>query len=190
MSSGNRTGALRKRSNEMRQHDYGLLSPMNILIFGIVFCVIIVALYVVLFIWQQKRQTELRRRVMRGEPIAVDEFLRNWRVGKRGSGLGYAAMDQPGCYVILTNPVTRENGDVTYEAVYVGQSVHVCSRVRQHFAGHGNGDVYADVRAGEDVRVRIVPCDVREMNDVERDLIAAFHATDSYNRTHGGSRQR
>lgn len=139
---------------------------------------------------QAHEQDERRRQVMNSESVSAQDFLANWRVGKRGSGLGYAAIDQPGCYVILTNPTEPESGDTTYDAVYVGQSVHVCSRVRAHLTGHGNGDVYADVRAGKQVEVRIVPCDERSMNDVERELIAAFRATSSYNRTRGGSKRR
>ena len=139
---------------------------------------------------QAHEQDERRRQVMNSESVSAQDFLANWRVGKRGSGLGYAAIDQPGCYVILTNPAKQESGDTAYEAVYVGQSVHVCSRVRSHLTGHGNGDVYADVRAGKQVEVRIVPCDEHSMNDVERELIAAFRATNSYNRTRGGSKRR
>ena len=163
----------------------GSLFPTYMLILA---CLAVVC--VVYYIWQLHRQSVRRRQVMEGESIAADAFLRNWRVGKRGSGLGYAAIDQSGCYVILTNSVSRGNGDVSYDAVYVGQSVHVCSRVRQHLTGHGNGDVYADVRDGKDVQIRIVPCTKKQMKDVERELIAAFHATDYYNRTRGGSKRR
>ena len=31
-------------------------------------------------------------------------------------------------------------------------------RVRNHLTGHGNGDVYADVRNGKPVFVKIAPC--------------------------------
>lgn len=77
-----------------------------------------------------------------------------------------------------------------YENVYVGQSLHVCSRVRNHLTGHGNGDVYADVRNGKPVFVKIVPCPAQQMNALEKKLIKAFNATSSYNNTAGGSRRR
>lgn len=162
----------------------------EVLVLIAIICGVVLLVAVAVAVWQAHKQAERRRRVVGSEPISARDFLTHWRVGKRGSGLGYAAVDRPGCYVILTNPVARDNGDVSYDAVYVGQSIHVCSRVRQHLSGHGNGDVYADVRAGKNVQIRIVPCDERAMNDVERELIDAFHATNSYNRTRGGSRRR
>lgn len=171
-------------------YHYEPRDPADIFLLMAVICGVSLLIVIGAAIWQSRKQTERRRRVMGSEPISAEDFLANWRVGKRGSGLGYAAVDQSGCYVILTNPVTRGDGDASYDAVYVGQSIHVCSRVRQHLSGHGNGDVYADVRAGKNVQVRIVPCDERAMNDVERSLIDAFHATKSYNRTRGGSRRR
>lgn len=174
---------------------YDLNHPMiSFFIACVIINVLLLIVGIPLAIWQRRRlarrQAERRRQVMESDPISAQEFLANWRVGKRGSGLGYAAIDCPGCYVILTNPVIQVNGDTEYEAVYVGQSVRVCSRVRQHFTGHGNGDVYADVRAGKDVQLRIIPCDEQEMNDTECELIDTFNATNSYNRTRGGSRRR
>lgn len=150
---------------------------------------LVIAAGVGAFVWRAHKQAELRRRVTSSEPIAAADFLRDWRIGKRGSGLGYSSMDRPGCYVILTNP-RGQGADVVYDAVYVGQSVKVCSRVRQHLTGHGNGDVYADVREGKDVQVRIMPCEKAAMNATEKELIAAFRATDSYNRTQGGAKRR
>ena len=94
-------------------------------------------------------------------------------------------LDQPGCYVIVTSP--SPDGKA-YENVYVGQSLYVCSRVRNHLTGHGNGDVYADVRNGKPVFVKIVPCPAQQMNALEKKLIKAFNATSSYNNTAGGSR--
>ena len=139
---------------------------------------------------QQAEQAKRCQEIMKSAPIPAKDFLANWRVGGRKSRLGYASINQSGCYVILINPTPQDNGDVHYEEVYVGQSVHVCTRIRQHLTGHGNGDVYADVREGKNVQIRIVPCEKRDMNRIEKELIAVFHATDSYNRTRGGSRKR
>ena len=96
-------------------------------------------------------------------------------------------MDQPGCYVIVTSPLPD---GTAFENVYVGQSLHVCSRVRNHLTGHGNGDVYSDVRNGKPVFVKIAPCSPQQMNALEKSLIKAFNATSSYNNTAGGSRRR
>lgn len=153
---------------------------------------LLVVLCVAVGILQACRQRRLRESVLQSEPIPAKEFLGNWitaRSGHRAAG-GYKLMDQPGCYVILTNPHDNERGGQDYDGVYVGQSVKVCSRVKAHLTGHGNGDVYADVRDGQDVVVRIIPCPAEEMNAREKELIAAFNATSSYNNTRGGSRRR
>lgn len=156
----------------------------------VVGCVILVTMAVWLTVTERRRQREVQRTLMEAAPVSAEEFLENWRIGRRGSGLGYGATDEAGCYVILTNPVYDGSGDVSYEAVYVGQSIHVAQRVRAHLTGHGNGDVYADVRAGKPVEVRMVRCAPADLNATERSLIAAFDATRSYNRTRGGSKAR
>lgn len=138
----------------------------------------------------QARQREIRMSVLEGRAIGAQEFLDDWKVGGRNARGGYRSMDQPGCYVILANPSSGDGGEPSWDAVYVGQSIHVCSRVRQHLTGHGNGDVYADVREGRDVKVRIVPCERGGLNGLERELVAAFDATASYNRTRGGAPTR
>lgn len=156
----------------------------------VVGCVILVTMAVWLTVTERRRQREVQRTLMEAAPVSAEVFLENWRIGRRGSGLGYGATDEAGCYVILTNPVYDGSGDVSYEAVYVGQSIHVAQRVRAHLTGHGNGDVYADVRAGKPVEVRMVRCAPADLNATERSLIAAFDATRSYNRTRGGSKAR
>lgn len=139
---------------------------------------------------EKNKQEEKLRNVINSAPISAKDFLNQWTVGARGSKLGYKSLDRPGCYVILTNPITENTGAESYEAVYIGQSINVCSRIRQHLTGHGNGNVYADVRSGKDVQIRILPCDKTEMNKMEKELISLFKATDSYNRTKGGAKRR
>lgn len=135
------------------------------------------------------RDRRVRRGVTGQGMVPASRFLSDWSTRKDGNRVtgGYKALDRPGCYVIVTNPDSRRE---RYEAVYVGQSLHACSRVRNHLTGHGNGDVYADVRNGERVYVGIVPCAPGEMNDLERKLIGAFRATRYYNRTKGGATRR
>ena len=106
---------------------YTTYDPTNIIVITAVACSAIILLAIAMAIWQARKQAERRRQVLGSEPVSAQDFLANWRVGKRGSRLGYASLDRPGCYVILTNPVIRENGDAEYDAVYVGQSVHVCA---------------------------------------------------------------
>lgn len=151
---------------------------------------VIAALWEIIKINQQiAHQKALRESVMGSQMISAKTFLFNWKTTRSGNKVtgGYKTFDQPGCYVIVTAPSPDWR---TYENVYVGQSLHVCSRVRNHLTGHGNGNVYADVRNGKPVYVKIMPCDQRQMNAMEKNLIRAFNATTSYNRTAGGSKRR
>ena len=103
---------------------------------------------------QIARQKALRESVMGSQMIPASTFLSNWKTTRSGNKVtgGYKTLDQPGCYVIITAPSPDWK---SYENVYVGQSLHVCSRVRNHLTGHGNGDVYADVRNGKPVYVNL-----------------------------------
>ena len=77
----------------------------------------------------------------------------------------------------------------TKDKYYVGQSVRVVGRVRQHLMGRGNGDVYADYKYGDKSEINIVS--LREsgydsLDALERDTIEAYDAyTKGYNRTRG-----
>lgn len=153
------------------------------------FCLVGLISIVLITIREERRKKRLRENILGSKLISAKSFLDNWKTSKKGNQVtgGYKTLDQPGCYVIVTSP---SEDCKSYEEVYVGQSLTVCSRVRNHLTGHGNGDVYADVKYGRPVYVRIIPCAEEEMNDLEKTLIAAFHATDSYNKTAGGSRRR
>ena len=77
----------------------------------------------------------------------------------------------------------------TKEMYYVGQSTRVVGRLCQHLTGHGNGDVYADYKYGDDFEVSFVT--LREsgydsLDALERDTIKAYGAYNKgYNRTRG-----
>lgn len=73
---------------------------------------------------------------------------------------------------------------------YVGQSIHVLARMRQHFGGNGgNGDVYADYRGGDTFSVRtisLVSSGYDNLNALEADAIDLYEAfTKGYNRRRG-----
>ena len=139
----------------------------------------------------ERKKAELRRKVFGdetdesegspdGETISCEEFLKRWKE-LRG-------METSGCYVIRTYEKSGNGIEDECKATYVGQSRQVFHRVRNHLTGHGNGNVYCDVKNGEDVRIRIVACEESEMNDLERRLIDVFESYRSYNATVGGSK--
>lgn len=82
--------------------------------------------------------------------------------------------------------------NVTKDMYYVGQSVKVINRVGQHLTGHGNGNVYADFKYGDEFEVStvsLVESGYGSLNDLERDTIAAYDAYNhGYNRTAGNAR--
>ena len=127
--------------------------------------------------------------------IYYEDFEEKWVVSngrnKSKRRIGFKYQDGSGCYVvtIYKRPVKDEKWS-KYENIYIGQSIHVCQRVHNHFNGKGNGYIYADILKGRYVYVHFVMCPKEEMNELEKRLIQAFNATDSYNRTRGGSVRR
>ena len=147
-----------------------LLSDLLVLIIAALLVLIYGCVQLLILENQKKHQAELRQSILGSTLIPANTFLKNWKTTKSGNKVtgGYKTMDQPGCYVIVTSPLPD---GTAFENVYVGQSLHVCSRVRNHLTGHGNGDVYADVRNGKPVFVKIAPCSPQQMNALEKSLI-------------------
>ena len=138
------------------------------------------------------KQETIRRDVYSSRFLYYKDFEARWlnadsSTNGRGRD-GFKYQDGPGCYVIVIHrsPVTGGNYK-NYENIYIGQSINVCQRVHNHFNGKGNGDIYADIRNGKWVYVQFIRCPQEELNRREKELIAAFNATTSYNRTKGGS---
>lgn len=155
---------------------------------------LLAALATLIVLWIRARCTpkakraRLRQKVKRGGFMPYERFEENWIIDEI-ERLGYKYNDFSGCYVILIfNKPVRGKRFWGWENIYIGQSVNVCQRVHNHFNGKGKGDVYADIKYGKYAYVRIIPVKVKRLNDMETALIAAFSATDSYNKTKGGAK--
>ena len=112
-----------------------------------------------------------RRRVLRGQwhsPNWLGEFQR-----------------RPGCYVIV---IYNDNG--VMDNLYVGQSVDVRRRIKEHITGHGNKRVYQDVLQKKQIRIFPVYCKEKQLNRLEKKLIRVFRARKSYNIQRGGAKKR
>lgn len=72
---------------------------------------------------------------------------------------------------------------------YVGQATSLQRRLRQHFTGKGNPDVYFDYRSGKPFTIYLFPLNesrFSNLNDQERHYIAKYRAFEAgYNKTHG-----
>lgn len=156
----------------------------DVLKLWIIFFIILMLLLV--FITNRKKN-KLKREIYSGTFLYYKDFEQRW-IAKDKSRTGFKYEDGPGCYVITIyhRPVKR-NRWKNYENIYIGQSVNVYQRVHNHFNGKGNGDIYADIKYGKHVYVRFIRCQKQEMNDLEKELIATFDATSSYNKTKGGA---
>ena len=90
--------------------------------------------------------------------------------------------DMVGVYIIYNQ---------TKNLYYVGQAKRLYFRVKQHFTGHGNGDVYADYKYGDSFLIRLMTLRESGYDDLdllEKDMIAKYHAYESgYNKTVGNS---
>ena len=94
----------------------------------------------------------------------------------------------------------HQNGDVvgvyiihneTNGRYYVGQAKKLFFRINQHFTGHGNGDVYADYKYGDDFAIKIIRLSESGYDDLdhlEKDMIKKYHAYSiGYNKTSGNN---
>ncbi len=127
---------------------------------------------------------DVREWVMRGEFVPADRFLAICR-----NGIG--SREGAGCYVILVYGGKRVPRDLSrFSMGYIGQSVNVISRLRDHLTGNGNEKVHSDVKKGRKIMVQVIPCSLESLNDLERALISAFDRGRLYNQTAGGSRTR
>jgi len=80
--------------------------------------------------------------------------------------------------------------NLNFDVYYVGQSVHVLQRVRQHFTGKGgNPDVYFDYRSGDQFTIQtlsLTESKYQSLNRLEKDAIDCYDAFDQgYNNTIG-----
>ncbi len=70
---------------------------------------------------------------------------------------------------------------------YVGQGNKVFQRVNNHFTGHGNDDVYADYKYGDEFTIKMIELNrsgFSTLNELERNTILTYDAyTKGYNKT-------
>ena len=73
--------------------------------------------------------------------------IRNASNGGKGRRHISSQYDFPGVYILHNH---------TKNLYYVGQGKSVFSRVNNHFTGHGNGDVYADYKYGDQFTIKMI----------------------------------
>lgn len=143
-------------------------------------------------LFNQIKRQQIQNSIYDRQFLSYESFESQWIVKKNTKShsepIGLKYVDGPGCYVItIYDEPVRNNDYRNYQNIYIGQSINMCQRVHNHFTGKGNGDVYADIKYGKYVYVCLIKCNQSELNRLEKSLIAAFKATNSYNRTKGGA---
>ncbi len=117
------------------------------------------------------------------------EYKKEQRVALFSDGISVAEFnhlrnesqtDPVGVYVLY---------NVDKDMYYVGQAKKCLFRVNQHFTGHGNGDVYADYKYGDEFKIKIIKfieSGYEDLDKLEKDTINLYDAYNSgYNMTVG-----
>lgn len=114
--------------------------------------------------------------------VTPEEFfkIRNSSYGGRGKKHISSQYDFAGVYILYNH---------TKNMYYVGQGKKVFQRVNNHFTGHGNGDVYADYKYGDEFTIKMIALEdsgFSTLNELERKTIATYDAySKGYNKTRG-----
>lgn len=135
-----------------------------------------------IFIKQLIKEYKSRNSILNGYFVSADMFLKKWNERYKNE-----TWNKSGCYVILIySHAIKEFHKEKYEAIYIGQSLHLANRVKQHLQGNGNKNVYHDYQNGKQIYIHLERCMPSYMNRMEKDLIRSFKATRSYNIQKGG----
>lgn len=122
-----------------------------------------------------RRKKEIARKIETVSAITPQEFLDIKRE------LGHKIVFS-GVYIIY---------NVTKDKPYVGQSKNVFQRVQSYLTGHGNGDVYADYKYGDQFTIKMIDLtktDFQSLNELERYCIKVCKAYEKgYNKTQGNA---
>ncbi len=142
---------------------------------------------------ERHRNRKIRKKIANSKFLYYKDFDKNWiKPGKPQRRYGYKYNDIPGCYIITLydHKISSSREYLRYKNIYIGQSVNIFQRVHNHIHGKGKGDVYADIKYGQEAYIVFMPCKKEKMNALEKKLIRAFNSTKSYNITKGGSKHR
>ena len=126
-------------------YNFGATKLFVIALIGtICFCLFI-------FIKQLIKEYKSRNSILNGYFVSADMFLKKWNERYKNE-----TWNKSGCYVILIyshaiSHAIKEFHKEKYEAIYIGQSLHLANRVKQHLQGNGNKNVYHDYQNGKQI---------------------------------------
>jgi len=139
-------------------------------------------LYLIRFLYVLSIKKKIRELADNALEVTPQEFfkIRNASNGGKGKKHISTRYDFAGVYILYNH---------TKNMYYVGQGKKVFQRVNNHFTGHGNGDVYADYKYGDDFTIKMIELEgsgFNTLNELERNTIATYNAySRGYNKTRG-----
>lgn len=145
--------------------------------------IIVLLVYLVLsLIKKRKIRTTIKHLQNNEIELSPQEFMemRSKSFGGRGKKSYALTQNFSGVYILHNK---------TKDLYYVGQGQQVLNRVNMHFTGKGNGDVYADYKAGDIFTIKMISLDnsgFKTLNELERNTISYYDAyRKGYNKTRG-----
>ncbi|MCM1165443.1 MAG: GIY-YIG nuclease family protein [Lachnospiraceae bacterium] len=165
---------------EVRMLFWLLIAVAVVIVIGFIVGFVVVA--VAAFARSDKLHEQLSDLSNNGIEVTPEEFfkLRNSSMGGRGRKHISANYEFSGVYILFNH---------TKNKYYVGQGVKVFQRVNSHFTGHGNGDVYADYKYGDQFTIKLIKLEgsgFGSLNELERRMIGHYNAfSNGYNKTRG-----
>ena len=171
-------------------YDFYLLTghsnAFNTIVTIILFALIIIGIYAIASALMRRSEISSQVQNLANNAIEMtpEQFMR-MRNTRMGRGKYALTMNYPGVYILHNK---------TKNLYYVGQGKQVLNRVNAHFTGHGNGDVYADYKYGDQFTIRTIKLQgsgFSNLNDLERYCIRTYNAySRGYNRTRGNKSNR
>ncbi len=148
----------------------------------IVILIFIIFMLICVYFFKNSRKDRIKKLARKNESTTPQEFF---KLRKKVSGKRRVTTfdnEFAGVYIIYNE---------TKDMYYVGQSKHVLARVNSHLTGHGNGDVYADYKYGDNIAITLIPLEgsgYGNLNTLEKDTIDLYDAYNKgYNRTRGNN---
>lgn len=161
---------------------YTFLKNKDVLFYLIIFVIpILISIFNFLLNSVKIKKTKQKIKELADNTLEITpkEFfeIKNSKTGRKSIVKQY---DFAGVYILYNS---------TKNMYYVGQSVNVFKRVNNHLTGHGNGDVYADLKYGDDFKIKMIALansGFNTLNTLERNTIMTYNAyAKGYNKTKG-----
>ena len=147
---------------------------------------VVIIIFVLLGIWSIIDSFIVRGKIRNlynnADEITPEEFfkIRNTKMITNSKKNISTSQEFSGVYVLYNK---------SKDMYYVGQAKKIFTRVNQHFTGHGNGDVYADYKYGDQFTIRMIALDTsgfKTLNELERHAISTYNAKNKgYNKQRG-----